>query len=966
MNFWPEFIRLKTAVGGNREQTQYEETFGMPMEEKAYITSSNADNRRILSETEFAIRLNEENKGRFDDAVGAALRFLRETMDRDGVWTKDTCDQAEKLLMPCREEAKTYKLILAGHSHIDMDWMWPYNETVALTLSTFHTVIRLMDQYPEFCFSQSQASVYRIVEEYDQELMAEIKKRIAEGRWEVTASAWTESDHNMPSTESLLHHIECTKRYLRDTWGVDPDSLQIDFTPDSFGHSRFLPDIDLFGGVKYMYHCRGLDGDNSLYRWRSPSGRELMCYREQYWYNSGITPKIGLGIFDIARTCAGFRTGLIVYGVGDHGGGPTRRDIETALDMQAWPIWPAMKFGTFAEFFHEAEKVRDQLPVIDQELNFLSTGCYTSQSRIKKANRQCERAMYDAEFLSAFAQNAAGRAFSRSQSDEAWRRVLYAQFHDLLPGSCTQPGREYVLGEASKTLAYAQTQFSQSVQKIAAEIDTSWAVTEEDRAMTQAEGAGGGFNMRESMGMPQPSAMPFQTGFRNGFANPELGSGMTRVFHLFNTAARSGKTVTELTVWDWMGDLRRIRFQDEKGNLLRFQLIDQKRELFWDHMFFRVLTEAEIPAFGYTTVILREAEAEFYPLYRQPPRRTEHPFENPVLENELVRAEFDIVSGGMISFVDKQTGKEYIQPGDSAHLTVVEMETASTSGWNLGRYIRIHPMTAPVTVEQHIQGPLLSSFTTEYRWGSSTLKLTPILHAGEKLIRFCVQADWHETFGTTTPLLTFDVPLAFRTDRFQCDVPGGAVYRQPRGQDIPCLQYCAAIDGQEDALALISDTKYGYRAQKGQLSVSLINTSKAPDPYPDRGLHTVNLALALEKNEPRALENIATAVNHPAYYLSAAAHPGKLPPTMAMMDFQAETSVLSAVMPTEKPGAIRVRFYETAGKADHVSISFLEPVKVAVCVDPLGRPAEGMLTVEGNTVVTELKPCEIREIEIEC
>ena len=178
MNFWSDFIKLKTAIGGNREHYNYEESFGMPMEEKMHITVPNNHNKRIISELEFAIRLNEEKEHSFDECIEETLKYLLKKMKKDGVLTAKTCKKAEEMLMPCAQAAKEYKLILAGHAHIDMDWMWSYHETVAITLSTFRTVLNLMKQYPEFCFSQSQASVYKIVEEYDEELKEEIQERI--------------------------------------------------------------------------------------------------------------------------------------------------------------------------------------------------------------------------------------------------------------------------------------------------------------------------------------------------------------------------------------------------------------------------------------------------------------------------------------------------------------------------------------------------------------------------------------------------------------------------------------------------------------------------------------------------------------------------------------------------------------------------------------------------------------------
>ena len=961
MNFWQDFIKLKTAVGGNREQVHYEESFGMPIEERMGITAPNKHIKRIISQLEFAIRLNEVNEGRFDGCIAEALAFLSEEMGTEGVLTKTACLQAEKLLMPCSAAAREYKLILAGHAHIDMDWMWSYHETVAITLSTFRTVLNLMDQYPEFCFSQSQASVYKIVEEYDPELMEQIKARIREGRWEVTASAWVETDKNMPNTESLLRHIRYTKDYLAEHWGINADKLEIDFSPDTFGHSANIPEIDLFGGVKYMYHCRALDGDQSLYRWRAPSGRELLVYREQFWYNSGITPKVGLGLIDISRTCAGFKTGLIVYGVGDHGGGPTRRDIETAIEMQSWPIWPVMKFGTFREFFLEAESVREKLPVIDRELNYFSSGCYTTQTRIKKANRRSEAALTDAECWTALA----GKAVNEEKHQQAWQNVLYNHFHDIITGSCVQDSRENAMGLFSKALAYANTQFSKAVTAIAASIDTSGIETDADIGLTQSEGAGGGFGMGLHIGMPRPQSHGFSTRFNNGVPNPERGCGKTRIFHIFNSTATARKAVTELTVWDWVGDLRRVEFRDTKGNLLRHQLVDKSFQLFWDHQFIRILVEADVPALGYTTVILREAEATGYPVYRQPQLRSEYPYDNFVLENEHIRAEFHRSSGCLISLTDKATGKEYADPNAPTGLAVVTMETRTNNAWNIGRYMGTEHLTKPEQMGVITEGPLQQSFSATYRWGQSTMTVTAILHAGEKALRYCIETEWNEIFGAqTTPLLVFRMPLGFATRKFLFDVPGGALYRAPVNHDMPGLQYCAAIRDDGTALAMMPDSKYGYRAEENSLSVSLINTSRNPDPFPDRGQHVVHLALAISKDNAKVLEDAAACYNRPLYALSANAHPGTLPAEDSFLKLEAASTVLSAIVPTEKANVFHVRCYETCGRDDRLVLKLRNAPAQAACVDLNGQEIPSDLRVTGNEVSVSVKANSLIQLRL--
>ena len=251
------YAALKKQVGGNREMFGYEETFGMPREEQMHITPPARYLVRILSEVEFALRLSESLEGKYDGVIGEALGVLETAMREEGALTKSVCARAEEILLPLSPDAKSYKLILAGHAHIDMNWMWSWPETVAAAIATFTTMLNIMDEYPDFCFSQSQTAVYQIVDEYAPHLHDRIRARIEEGRWEVTSSAWVETDKNMPNTESILRHIGYSKKYLKEKWGIDPDSLEIDFSPDTFGHSANLPELDGFGGVKYYYHCRG-------------------------------------------------------------------------------------------------------------------------------------------------------------------------------------------------------------------------------------------------------------------------------------------------------------------------------------------------------------------------------------------------------------------------------------------------------------------------------------------------------------------------------------------------------------------------------------------------------------------------------------------------------------------------------------------------------------------------------------
>ena len=205
---------------------------------------------------------------------------------------------------------------------------------------------------------------------------------------------------------------------------------------------------------------------------------------------AGHIPGEGVGVG--VHRCGGLKTGLVVYGVGDHGGGPTRRDVERGLEMQQWPIFPEIRFGTFREYFLEAESVRDRVPVVDRELNFAFPGCYTTQSRIKRGNRRSEAALSEAETAMALAHWNTGAPLHEKALTEAWQKVLFTHFHDILTGSCVQDSREYAMGLFQQALATANTETTLATRKLSDRIDTSGISVVPDPD-SQAEGAGVGY-----------------------------------------------------------------------------------------------------------------------------------------------------------------------------------------------------------------------------------------------------------------------------------------------------------------------------------------------------------------------------------------------------------------------------------------------------------------------------------------
>ena len=935
---------LYKKVTGYRELMKFEDTFGPTFEELNNISPMSRWVVRILAETEFALRLSKVMGGRHDGVVEKTVEFLLDAVNNDGNLTNSICRQAEEMLMEVSKDAKEYALILCGHAHIDMDWMWGYNETVSATVSTFSTMLDIMDEYPDFCFSQSQASVYEIIDKFAPELHDRIKQRIDEGRWEVTASAWVETDKNMPSTESLLRHIKYTKNYMRDNWGVDPDNLEVDFSPDTFGHSANLPELDTYGGVKYYYHCRALKEPYALYRWKGQSGKELLMYCEQHWYNSAITPKIGLGLLDISERSAGFKTGLIVYGVGDHGGGPTRRDVNRAIEMMEWPIFPKLKFGTFREFFKKAETVRSSLPLVDHELNFLLTGCYTTQSRIKYGNRMSEKALSDSETVSALAEIYADRKMNAKNIEKAWQNVLFTHFHDILTGACYQDSREHAMGLYQEALSYANTEFMLALRALAENTDTSWVETEDD-LYTQAIGAGAGY--------PSNSLA--------GRGSAGRGGGKTRIINVYNPTGVNKKELAEITVWDYPGDLRYLSIKDSQGREVEFQLADTEKQRYWDHMYFRFYAMLEIPALSYETLVITEKEKDKCGLYLQH-NWVEIPSSNHILENEFIRCEIDYTSGEIISLYDKKNNKELIREGETAGLELVDSERRSSSAYAVGKYMKRHKIDNLERMGKVINGELRNAVEFEAVVKNSRITVKYSLDKNDTFIRCNIVADWCEQGEEKIPVLIYSMPVSYKAEKYMYNIPLGAIVRQPEDRETPGLSYIQALDKDNSNAGIITDCKYGFRGKENEIIVTLINTSVAPDKYPERSVQTINLAIGVFDGDAKATEETAQSFNRPLVFQSTTSHSGALPPMGTFIDFDADTAVLSAVYTED--GMTAVRVYSVADRMGTVKIGFMKDVHDVYLCNLMGEKIDGEVKTSGGMVEFEIQPRTVMTVKV--
>jgi len=920
-------------------------------------TSYYAD--RLYDELTFASRLSQLDGGKYDQLLWSAEQLIGSSVqETGGIITPSIMLQTEELLSPISSEAKGYTIRCAGHAHIDMNWLWGFSETVGVVTDTVTTILTLMKQFPDFRFSQSQASVYRILEQYRPDLLEQVKKRIHAGQWEVTAPTWVEHDKNMPNGESQARHLLYAKRYLAELLDLCPDDICVNFEPDTFGHNAMEPELLTQAGVRYYYHCRGNEEIPQLYRWRSASGAELLVNREKDFYFAKVDGKMALQALEIS-SASGLKTSLRVYGVGDHGGGPTVKDIERIADMDKWPVFPRFLFSSYREFFEEAETVRETLPIHTGEINFIFDGCYSSQSRIKAANKELEKSLYVSETWDSLARMAGVKKHQAGRMiKDAWEKVLFNQFHDIITGSGVRETREYAMGLYQEARAIVQSREKKTLQDIAMAIATDNILKDKDADDEK-------FYLATSYGAGV------------GSGQVERGQGFTRIYHVFNALPYERTENIEFRLWEWAGDTERLAVFDDNGRRLEHQILDTGRNIYWGHSYVRVLARVRVPSCGYTTIIAREDRKEIRGTFHKE-KRQQIP-ERFVLENELIHIVIDSRKGGISSVVDKETGFEYIG-GDEGGVfkLITEASRKSISGWTSemsawlqGRYKQIEILNNLPAEMWSYSGSLRQSVFWKASFGNGSIITAEfVLEKGARSLRVNVNCDWNErgSHEKGVPVLSWTMPFAWMCNHYLQDIPFGTIVREGRDADLPALSYTMCRDGHGHGVQLISRDTYGWRCNDNSIGLTILRASHEPDPVPEKGICQSEFAIAFlcgMEDDITSQSRMEADCFTKSGVISNGFHQGSLPLTSAFMSKEGGAGIhISALKEAEEAGIV-LRLYETEGKDEETAISFSSCIRSASYVDILETKDTGEVKlVSDNTVRVVMPANSIRTLRV--
>jgi alpha-mannosidase len=838
--------------------------------------------------------------------------------------------QAQTKLEALRPWLQQFTIRAVGNSHIDMAWLWPWTETVEVVRNTFRSVLDLMREYPDFKFTMSSARTYEWMEEKYPDLFQEIEQRVKEGRWEIVGGMWVEPDLNMPAGESLVRQILVGKRYFQQKFGVD---VRIGWNPDSFGYNWQLPQIYKKSGMDYFVTQKLLWAHEfttfpyKLFWWQSPDGSRILTYFPHDYASSIDAESMAKDLSVWAPSMYGTKTqtGLEVmhlYGVGDHGGGPTRTMLDNAEQlMSANVVYPNLNFGTAAGFFKDLEQELPtmQVPTWNDELYFqYHRGVMTTQAETKRRIRRTEGAVLNAEEFSSLA-HLFGQPYPQEQMEDDWKRLLFDHFHDIMPGS----GIAVNYLDAKRNLEDVNVSTREitdaALKEIAAHVNTQ-------------------------------------------------GDGVPVV--IFNSLSWPRTEVVQIEV-QLSSAAKHVQVVDLNGKPVDSQLLsidpDTHRA--------QLLVLASAPAVGYTTYFVRATA-------KPPMNHALLKASADTLENEFIRVKVDPRSGCMLSLFDKRSGTEALAPAETDTggpkdrvcgdlLQTFVDKPKRWDAWNIDADFEKQHWDLDHADEVALveNGPLRAVIRVKNHFQNSTFVRDITMYAGVQRVDVNMHADWHEKHI----LLKVAFPVSAHNSKATYEIPFGSIER-PTTRNTPAeqaefevpAQRWADISDDKHGFSLLNDCKYGYDAKGNVLRLSLLRSPEWPDPHADEGVHEFTFSLYPHAGNWRDALTVQRGyeLNDKLIALSTENHQGVLAADHSFLQLNSENVVMTAMKKAEDGDALIVRFYEWAGKEGDVTLQLPAAAEQASDTDLMERTT-GALSPQGNSVTVHTKPYEIKTVRIQ-
>ena len=713
----------------------------------------------------------------------------------------DTLARVEHELALVAAKSKQHTVHIIGHSHIDMNWLWTWSDTHNVIYRDFKNVLALMDDYPELTFTHSQPATYENIRQQAPELFDRVVAYIQQGRWEPATLSWVEGDTNMASGEAMARHLLESVLFSRQHLQAEPTTF---LAPDTFGHAGNLPQLAASAGATRYYHHRCNPGQADLwpaYWWEGQDGTRLLAISTPS-YNGDIRAR------DLVETALrarqhGQADSLHFHGIGDHGGGPARQNLDALRRFQKLPMLPTTQCSTLARYTQCLLDAGTALPVQRGESRTIFEGCYTTHSDIKRYNRQCENLLCTADTLAALA-----GINPMEQLRPAWRTVLFNQFHDILDGSGIHETYEKCAMDFAEVSAAANTVTEAALQVLQSGLPAGHlAVTNplgwerEDWVVVPGKTGSGAVRMvgnhgHVTVGQYTPEGLGFVAHV------PAFGTVSYRVDEFLSTDGHS------------MED-------DSLIYEMAFAPTDNRQSTLLSD------NPSEPPYFKVET-----------PSFRVYLRRD---------------------AGIFVSFYDKRVGRELVGFGmrrgsdyqDTARadlaLNVLQLEEEHPHGmsaWHLDEVHTTHSLLRGATTRIVESGPARLVFEVKHRLRSSTINQYITFYRDLPRVDFRIQLDWQELGSPEVGVPNLKVAFTARLLECQAwyETPFAAVRRPCDGQEVPALRW-ADVGGEAYGIAVLNDSKYAYDALGTRLRLTLVRSGYDPDAISDIGQHEICYSL---------------------------------------------------------------------------------------------------------------------------
>jgi alpha-mannosidase len=885
-----------------------------------------------------------------DTAQMASLNGAIEAVD---VAALDARDQAKfdaslktahtrlEALKPLLQQATLH---LTGNSHIDAAWLWPWTETVDVVKRTFGTALQLMYEYPDYTFTQSAAAYNEWIAQKYPDMNREIGGRIFEGRWEIVGGMWVEPDLNMPDGESLVRQLLVGKRWFKQNYAAD---ARIGWNPDSFGYTWQLPQIYKKSGMDYFVTQKMTWNDTNqlpfkMFWWESPDGSKVLAYFPHDYGNTDMSPvRLSSDLASARERAPGMTEMMDLYGIGDHGGGPTRAVLDEASHWAApGHVTPKYQFGTAQAFFSDIEK---QIAPVSPEWNYQSIakgytappavegkvdiptwkselyfeyhrGVFTTQANHKRNMRESEEQVLNAEKWASIAW-LDGKLYPATELTEDWKKVLFNQFHDLAAGS----GIAVIYKEAQQD--YDVVRWSTD------EIKASALQTMDETINTAGNG------------MPVVVYNPL------GWER----SGEVSV-HL--QLAQPGKSAVSISS---NGVVANAKIDQKTG------VADLKIQV------------AKVPALGYKVVWVQPGDGGDKGLVKT--IGADETEASITLENEALRLTVDKQTGCITSLFDKKSSFETIAHGGCGNELQAFKDTPKDyDAWNIDpgtldqAPARLTEGTSVRLIKSDGVNPAIRVFRT---WqGSKFAQTISLENWNADQVDVDNEIDWHETHV----LLKVAFPLAASGPFATYEIPYGTIDRPTTRNnswekaqfEVPAMRWADLGDGKH-GLSVLNQTKYGYDAAGNVLRLTLLRSPTWPDPDADRGPHHFHYALYPHAGTWRDALTVRHGYeyNYPLTAVATTAHSGSLEAEHSFASVTPDNVVLTAVKKAEDAKGLIFRVYEWAGKQSTVEFHVPPGATGASVTNLMETPEGSPLAVTGDVVATPIHPYEILTIRVD-